>query len=84
MAQGENGNCYPFEIEARQGGIEEFYPLGSGEAARRMYETGDLQAGTVLCSQGIGLIRDIKPVREVLQEMVAQTAAIKACLPFSD
>jgi NAD(P)H-dependent flavin oxidoreductase YrpB (nitropropane dioxygenase family) len=58
-------------IEARGGGIEELYPHVSGEGARRMYETGDLTAGSVSCSQGIGLIRAIKPVKEVLAEMVA-------------
>ena len=71
------------EIEARQGGIEELYPLVSGEAARRVYETGDLQAGTVSCSQGIGLIHGIKPVRDVLHEMMAQAAAIHARLQLS-
>jgi NADH:quinone reductase (non-electrogenic) len=58
-------------IEARGGGIEELYPHVSGEGARKMYETGDLTAGSVSCSQGIGLIRAIKPVKEVLAEMVA-------------
>ena len=71
------------EIEARHGGIEELYPLVSGEAARRVYETGDLQAGTVSCSQGIGLIHGIKPVRDVLHEMMAQAAAIHARLQLS-
>lgn len=68
------------EIEARHGGIEELYPLVSGDAARRMYETGDLDAGTVSCSQGIGLIREIKPLREALHDMVAEAEAIHARL----
>ncbi len=71
------------EIEARHGGIEELYPLVSGDAARRMYETGDLEAGTVSCSQGIGLIREIKPVREALREMVAEAAAIHGRMQIS-
>jgi NADH:quinone reductase (non-electrogenic) len=58
------------EIEARGGGIEEIYPLVSGDAARRMYETGDVETGTVSCSQGIGLVRAIKPIRDALLEMV--------------
>ncbi len=71
------------EVEARHGGIEELYPLVSGEAAKRMYDTGDLEAGTVSCSQGIGLIREIKPVREVLREMVAQASAQHARIGLS-
>ncbi len=58
------------EIEARGGGIEELYPYVSGEAAKRMYETGDAEAGTVSCSQAIGLIQDIKPLKELLHGMV--------------
>jgi NAD(P)H-dependent flavin oxidoreductase YrpB (nitropropane dioxygenase family) len=58
------------EIEARGGGIQELYPHVSGESARRMYETGDVETGTVSCSQAIGLVREIKPIREALLEMV--------------
>ncbi len=57
-------------IEARGGGIEELYPYVSGEAAKRMYETGDADAGTVSCSQAVGLIHDIKPLKELLHGMV--------------
>ncbi|MCD6498750.1 MAG: nitronate monooxygenase [Deltaproteobacteria bacterium] len=62
------------EIEAQGGGIEEIYPLVSGKAARTMYETGDLEVGTVSCSQGVGLIHDVKPVADIIQEMVEQAS----------
>ena len=62
------------EIEARGGGIEEIYPLVSGKAARTMYETGDLEVGTVSCSQGVGLIHDVKPVADIIQEMMEQAS----------
>jgi nitronate monooxygenase len=64
------------EIEARGGGIEEIYPYVSGAAARRMYEDGEVEAGSVSCSQAIGLIHEIKPVREIIAEMVAGAEAI--------
>jgi NAD(P)H-dependent flavin oxidoreductase YrpB (nitropropane dioxygenase family) len=41
-----------------------------------MYEMGDTDAGTVSCSQGVGLIHDIKPVREVIADMVSEAARI--------
>lgn len=68
------------EVEARGGKFEELYPFVSGKAARRMYETGDLAAGTVSCSQGVGLCHAIKPVRELLVEMVEGAARIHAGL----
>jgi len=60
------------EMEARGCGIEEIYPYVSGEAARRMYNDGDINAGTVSCSQGIGLIDRVMPIKDIIQEMVAE------------
>ncbi len=70
------------EIEARGGGIEEIYPYVSGEAARKMFETGDVKAGTISCSQAVGLIHDIKPVSEIIEDLVAQATAAYESLPF--
>ncbi|MFA5786661.1 MAG: nitronate monooxygenase [Actinomycetota bacterium] len=64
------------EIEARGGSIEEIYPFVSGKAARQMYETGDIEVGTVSCSQGVGLIHDVKPVRAILDEMESEAKRI--------
>lgn len=71
------------EIEARQGGIAEIYPYVSGEAAKRMYETGDVEAGTISCSQGIGLVREIKPLKVILTEMVAEARRMHDAVTFS-
>jgi len=68
------------EIEARGGGIDEIYPHVAGAASRRMYEEGDLQAGSISISQGIGLIRDIKPVGVILNEMVDEALRLHAGL----
>ncbi|MBI5481541.1 MAG: nitronate monooxygenase, partial [Deltaproteobacteria bacterium] len=69
-------------IDARGGGADlaEIYPYVSGEAARRMYETGDLQAGTVSCSQAVGLIREVKPLRDIFVEMMTDARRIHASL----
>lgn len=63
------------QIELSGGGIAELYPHVSGEAAREMYETGDLDAGTVSCSQAIALAKEIKPVEDIIAEMVADAEA---------
>jgi NAD(P)H-dependent flavin oxidoreductase YrpB (nitropropane dioxygenase family) len=63
-------------IEQAGGGIAELYPHVSGEAAREMYETGDLDAGTVSCSQGIGLVKTIQPVEEIFAEMMAEAETL--------
>lgn len=68
------------QIEASGGGIAEIYPLVSGEAARRMYQTGDVGAGTVSVSQAVGLIREVLPLKEIVAGMVAQAEEIRARL----
>jgi nitronate monooxygenase len=67
-------------IEQSGGGIAELYPHISGEAAREMYQTGDLDAGTVSCSQGIALAKQIKPVKDIIAEMVSGAEALVAAL----
>jgi len=64
------------EIEKRGGSLEEILPYVSGEAARKMYQTGDLKAGTISISQGIGIPKKIMPVRDIIAEMIGQAQTI--------
>jgi len=64
------------EVEAAGGGIEQLYPHVSGEATRKMYETGDTSLGSIACSQAIGLVHEIKPVQQIIEEIVADARRI--------
>lgn len=64
------------EIEARGGGIEEIYPYVSGKAALGMYQQGDVSAGSMSCSQAIGLIDTIKPVNDIVAEIIGDARAV--------
>ena len=64
------------EIERRGGSLEEILPYVAGEAARKMYQTGDLNAGTISISQGIGIPRKIMPVRDIVAEMIGEAQTI--------
>jgi len=64
------------EIEKRGGSLEEILPYVSGEAARKMYQTGELNAGTISISQGIGIPKKIMPIRDIIAEMIGQAQAI--------
>jgi len=68
------------ELEKKGAGIAEIYPYVSGEAALRMYQTGDINAGSVSCSQAIGLVRKVMPMAEMLDEMVSEAEALHAGL----
>lgn len=64
------------EIEAKGGGFDDILPYVSGEAAKKMYETGDLEAGTISISQGIGLAKKIMPAKDIVEEIMAEAKAI--------
>ena len=64
------------EIEKRGGALQEILPYVSGEAARKMYKTGDLNAGTISVSQAIGIPKKIMPVKDIVEEMIEQARAI--------
>jgi NADH:quinone reductase (non-electrogenic) len=68
------------ELEAQGAGLADIYPYVSGRAAKKMFDTGDIQAGTVSVSQGVGLIREVKPLKDIIDEMVAEAEQAHAGL----
>jgi len=66
------------ELEANQADLWEILNIVAGAETRRMYQEGDLNAGVIPCSQSIGLVREIKPVAEVIGGMVREAAALVA------
>jgi nitronate monooxygenase len=60
------------ELEKAGAGLEELIRAASGEKARLMYRTGDLECGIMSCGQGVGLVRDVPTVAELLDRMMAQ------------
>ena len=60
------------ELEDACAGFEEIYPVVSGENAKKLYEHGELGAGIVACGQGIGMVKDIVPVKDLLDRMMVE------------
>jgi len=60
------------ELEAQGGELGEILALVAGTETKRMIAEGDLDAGVISCSQGIGLVREIKPLAKVISEMVRE------------
>ncbi len=48
--------------------------IGEGRASRASV-SGEVEEGTVYCGQIAGLIKELKPVKEIVEEMVAQAKA---------
>ncbi|RLB74674.1 MAG: nitronate monooxygenase [Deltaproteobacteria bacterium] len=61
------------EMEQRGATLEELFKVISGDQAKKMYFEGDPDAGLLACGQGIGLVREIKPVKEIIAQIVEET-----------
>jgi len=59
--------------------IEELMEFGMGRVRLGLIE-GDLENGTLLAGQIAGMIKEVKPVKAIIEEMVAEAEAILAQL----
>jgi NADH:quinone reductase (non-electrogenic) len=62
-------------LEAEGAGADEIFAVVSGLHTRRMMEEGDAEAGILPCSEAVGLMHEIMPVRELVRGMVEQAEA---------
>jgi NAD(P)H-dependent flavin oxidoreductase YrpB (nitropropane dioxygenase family) len=60
------------ELETAQADVAEILKVVAGEHAKRMYDTGDLDAGILPCGQGIGLVHDIPTIKELFDRIVKE------------
>jgi len=65
------------ELEANQAQLWEILAIVAGTETKRMYKEGDVDAGVIACSQSIGLVRQIRPVAEVIIGMVREAAEVQ-------
>ena len=64
------------EMEKKPGvTLQDLMPIISGAVGREAYRTGDTSKGMFSVGQDIGLISDIKPAKEIVEELVRDAAA---------
>lgn len=68
------------EMESRGASLEELFPIIKGENMQRVFREGDLDAGLVPCGQAVGLAGGIKPVKEVVSDILREAKEAKARL----
>lgn len=73
------------DLEAgKSGDPMEIYEAAAGSKAKRMYDTGDLDAGVVSCGQGVGLIHDIPTIKQLFDRIMEEAVSIVEKLSKSD
>jgi nitronate monooxygenase len=60
------------ELESQHAELSEILSVVAGIATKQMYEDGDLSAGVIPCSQSIGIVREIRPVADVIDGMMRE------------
>jgi nitronate monooxygenase len=70
------------ELEKQQAGLMEIVRMAGGDKAKRMYQEGDLQAGTISCGQGMGLVKKVMPMKDIIDGIVSQAAELRQKLAF--
>jgi nitronate monooxygenase len=62
------------ELENAQADVAEILKVVAGENAKRMYDTGDVDAGILPCGQGVGLVHDLPTIKELFDRIVKEAA----------
>lgn len=64
------------ELEAKHATLDEIVKAAAGEKDRAMFESGDVEKGTISAGQGLGLIHDIKPVKEIVADIMKEAGEV--------
>jgi len=64
------------ELEAQNAPLFQLIQAAAGEKAEKMYREGDIDLGVVACGQGVGLIKDIPTVKELLDRIMGEAEEI--------
>jgi NAD(P)H-dependent flavin oxidoreductase YrpB (nitropropane dioxygenase family) len=65
------------DMEKQQAGLQAIVEAAGGEKAKRMYEEGDLQAGVISCGQGVGLVRKVMPMKDIIEGIIQQASGLR-------
>ena len=63
-------------MEQRGASLEELMTLISGDLGKKALSEGDLDSAVIACGQCVGLIHDIKSVKEVIEEIIQSAQTI--------
>ena len=64
------------EMEKAGAGLEQLMTVISGQIARHCYQEGDTEGCVFSMGQSAGLVREVKPVEEIIEECVREAAEV--------
>jgi len=69
-------------MEKQEAGLQEIIRVAAGEKAKRMFQEGDLNAGVISCGQGVGLVKKVMPMKDIIEGIVHQADELRKKLSF--
>ena len=64
------------KLEAEKAPLFKIIQAASGDKAQKMYNEGDIDLGVVACGQGVGLVKDIPTVKDLLDRTMNEAKEI--------
>ncbi|MFO8056688.1 MAG: nitronate monooxygenase [bacterium] len=58
------------DMEKNNASLEKLVKAASGQHDREMFQSGDTEQGLISAGQGIGLVHDIKPVKDIIEQIM--------------
>jgi len=65
------------ELEKQQAGLQAIVQAAGGDKAKRMYQEGDIQAGVISCGQGVGLVKKVRPMKDIIEGIIYQAEELR-------
>ncbi|MDO8569016.1 MAG: nitronate monooxygenase [Dehalococcoidales bacterium] len=64
------------EMEQKGATIDELFPLINGERVKQAYISGNTEDAILYCSQAVGLMHEVRSVREIIDSIVAEAEVV--------
>jgi NAD(P)H-dependent flavin oxidoreductase YrpB (nitropropane dioxygenase family) len=64
------------ELEAQGAPLFQLIQAASGDKSEEMYREGDIDHGVVACGQGVGLVKDIPTIKELLDRVMSEAEEV--------
>ena len=64
-------------MEKENAGLEEIVKAASGDRAQKMYREGDIHPGMISCGQGVGLVRKIMPLKNIVEQIIYEADELR-------
>ena len=71
------------ELEKHQTGLEAIVQAAGGDRAKKMYQEGDIQAGIISCGQGIGLVKKVMPMKDIIENIIHEADELRKKLALN-